>query len=139
GMRLADGTLWPIPITLDVTKAFAEPLQAGGKVALRDPEGVLLAVLTVGDVWEADRQEEAQKVFGTTDHAVRTQIWIAISVYLLVAIARKRLGIERDLYTILQILSVYAFEKAPLAQVLSSPDYTPENDDIRNQLSLFDL
>jgi len=60
-------------------------------------------------------------------------------VYLLVAIARKRLGIERDLYTILQILSVYAFEKAPLAQVLSGPDYTPEIGDIRNQLSLFDF
>jgi hypothetical protein len=70
---------------------------------------------------------------------VRTQIWIAIPVYLLVAIACKRLGIERDLYTILQILSVYAFEKAPLAQVLSSPDYTPEEGDFRNQLSLFDL
>jgi hypothetical protein len=77
--------------------------------------------------------------FGTSDNAVHTQIWIAISIYLLVAIARKRLGIERDLYTILQILSVHAFEKAPLAQVLSSPDYTPENDDVRNQLSLFDL
>ena len=77
--------------------------------------------------------------FGTSDNAVRTQIWIAISVYLLVAIARKRLGIERDLYTILQILSVHAFEKAPLAQVLSSPDYTPEIGHIRNQLSLFDL
>ncbi len=77
--------------------------------------------------------------FGTSDNAVHTQIWIAISVYLLVAIARERLGIERDLYTILQILSVHAFEKAPLAQVLSSPDYTPEIDDIRNQLSLFDL
>jgi hypothetical protein len=77
--------------------------------------------------------------FGTSDNAVRTQIWIAVSVYLLVAIARKRLGIERDLYTILQILSVYAFEKAPLAQVLSGPDYTPEIGDIRNQLSLFDF
>jgi hypothetical protein len=77
--------------------------------------------------------------FGTSDNAVRTQIWIAISVYLLVAIARKRLGIERDLYTILQILSVYAFEKAPLAQALSSPDYTLELADIHNQLSLFDF
>lgn len=77
--------------------------------------------------------------FGTSDNAVRTQIWIAISVYLLVAIARKRLRIERDLYTILQILSVHAFEKVPLLQLLSSPDYTPENGDSHNQLSLFDL
>jgi hypothetical protein len=80
------------------------------------------------------------KVFyGTSPNAVKTQIWIAISVYLLVAIARKRLGIDRDLYTILQILSVYAFEKAPLAQVLSASGYIPEDHDIRNQLSLFDL
>ena len=56
-----------------------------------------------------------------------------------VAIAKKRLGIERDLYTILQILSVYPFEKAPLAQVLSPGSFTPEDRDIRNQLSLFDL
>jgi IS4 transposase len=77
--------------------------------------------------------------YGTSPNAVKTQIWIAISVYLLVAIARKRLGIERDLYTILQILSVHTFEKIPLAQVLSGGDYTSKDSDIRNQLSLFDL
>jgi len=77
--------------------------------------------------------------YGTSANAVKTQIWIAMSVYLLVAIARKRLGIERDLYTILQILSVCALEKTPLAQVLSQGGYTLESGDIRNQLSLFDL
>ncbi|MEX0601346.1 MAG: IS4 family transposase, partial [Rhodothermales bacterium] len=77
--------------------------------------------------------------FGTSVNAVKTQIWVAISTYLLVAIARKRLGIERDLYTILQILSVYPFEKMPLAQVLLTGDYTHKDGDIRNQLSLFDL
>lgn len=77
--------------------------------------------------------------YGTSANAVRIQIWIAISVYVLVAIARKRLGIERDLYTILQILSVYAFEKAPLAQVLSAEPYTLKDADIRNQLELFNL
>jgi len=77
--------------------------------------------------------------FGTSDNAVHAHIWSAISICLLVAIARKRLGIERDLYAILQILSVHPSEEAPLAQVLSSPDYTPENDGIRNQFSLFDL
>jgi hypothetical protein len=77
--------------------------------------------------------------FGTSVNAVKTQIWVAISAYLLVAIARKRLGIERDLYTILQILSVSAFEKAPLAQVLSGGDYTSVDGDIRNQLLLFDF
>jgi hypothetical protein len=70
---------------------------------------------------------------------VKVQIWVAISVYLLVAIARKRLGIDRDLYTILQILSVHPFEKTPLAQLFSVERYTPEDRDIRNQLSLFDL
>jgi hypothetical protein len=77
--------------------------------------------------------------FGTSPNAVKTQIWIAISTYLLLAIARKRLGIERDFYTILQILSVYAFEKTPLAQVLSHGDYIFKDGDIRNQLELFDL
>jgi sulfate adenylyltransferase len=67
GMRLADGTLWPIPINLDVTRAFAETLEPGSPVTLRDPEGVLLAVLTVGDIWEPDRGEEAEKVYGTKD------------------------------------------------------------------------
>lgn len=58
---------------------------------------------------------------------------------MLVAIVRKRLAIERDLYTLLQILSVYAFEKAPLAQVLAAPGYTREDAHIHNQLPLFDL
>ncbi len=80
-----------------------------------------------------------KRFFGTSANAVRTQIWIAISVYVLVAIVRKRLRIERELYTILQILSVYAFEKAPLAQVLTRSAYTPEVPSDRNQLSLFNL
>jgi sulfate adenylyltransferase len=66
GMRLADGTLWPMPITLDVTEAFADGLESGGTIALRDPEGVMLAALTVSDVWTPDRQHEAQEVFDTT-------------------------------------------------------------------------
>ncbi|MFC1575183.1 bifunctional sulfate adenylyltransferase/adenylylsulfate kinase [Gemmatimonadota bacterium] len=66
-MRLADGTLWPIPVVLDLTEEFAETLTEGQQVALRDPEGVLLAVLEVGDVWEPDREEEARKVYGTTN------------------------------------------------------------------------
>lgn len=66
-MRLSDGTLWPIPITLNVTAALAETLGEGQPLALRDGEGVLLAVLEVGDVWEPDLQEEAEKVFGTTN------------------------------------------------------------------------
>ena len=66
-MRLADGTLWPIPITLNVSRELAEQLSDGERLALRDPEGVMLAVLTVEDVWEVDRQAEAQSVYATTD------------------------------------------------------------------------
>jgi sulfate adenylyltransferase len=66
-MRLESGVLWPIPITLDVTETFAEDLQAGETLALRDEEGVLIATLEVSDVWTPDRESEALRVFGTTD------------------------------------------------------------------------
>lgn len=65
-MRLADGTLWPIPITLDVSEEFARSIKPGGKVALRDPEGVMLAVLHVEEVWQPDLCVEAESVYGTT-------------------------------------------------------------------------
>jgi sulfate adenylyltransferase len=69
-MRLANGTLWPMPITLDVTEEFAKKLTPGSsKVALRDPEGVMLAVLNVEDVWQADRKAEADAVFASTSAA----------------------------------------------------------------------
>ena len=69
-MRLANGTLWPMPITLDVTEEFAKKLTVGSsKVALRDPEGVMLAVLNVEEVWQADRKAEAQAVFASTSAA----------------------------------------------------------------------
>jgi sulfate adenylyltransferase len=69
-MRLADGTLWPMPITLDVTEEFAKKLTPGtSKVALRDPEGVMLAVLNVEEVWQPDRKAEAQAVFASTSAA----------------------------------------------------------------------
>jgi sulfate adenylyltransferase len=65
-MRLVDGTLWPIPVMLDVDEPTAASLGAGSTLALRDSEGVMLAALHVTDVWQADREEEAQRVFGTT-------------------------------------------------------------------------
>ena len=69
-MRLASGILWPIPITLDVTEEFAKSLKPGSsKVALRDPEGVMLAVLQVEDVWQPDRKTEAEVVFKSTSGA----------------------------------------------------------------------
>jgi len=64
-MRLEDGTIWPMPITLDVSESFAKGLSAGDIVALRDPEGVMLAALRVEDVWTPDKKKEAAHVFGT--------------------------------------------------------------------------
>jgi sulfate adenylyltransferase len=68
-MRLSDGTLWPIPVTLDVPDELATQVGPGASVALRDPEGVMLAALHVGEVYRPDRRAEAQGVFGTTDPA----------------------------------------------------------------------
>jgi sulfate adenylyltransferase len=66
-MRLKSGVIWPMPITLDVTEEFAKKLTPGtSKIALRDPEGVMLAVLNVDEVWQSDRNAEAKSVFGTT-------------------------------------------------------------------------
>lgn len=66
-MRLADGTLWPMPVMLDVERGFAESLQQGQEIALRDAEGLLLAILKFEESWEIDHRREAQAVFGTTD------------------------------------------------------------------------
>jgi sulfate adenylyltransferase len=69
-MRLTDGTLWPMPITLDVSEDFARKLTAGSsKIALRDPEGVMLAMLHVEEVWQPDRKAEAKAVFNSTSSA----------------------------------------------------------------------
>lgn len=68
-MRLADGSLWPIPITLDVSEAFAEKVAPGQDVALRDQEGVILAILSISDKWVPDKAVEAEKVFGADDLA----------------------------------------------------------------------
>jgi len=76
--------------------------------------------------------------YGTSPNAVKTQIWIAITTYLLVAILKKELGLEHDLYTILQVLSVSLFEKTPLLQAFSGPYSITESDPFANQLSLFD-
>lgn len=77
--------------------------------------------------------------FGTSENAVKLQIWIAVSVYVLVAIVRKRFGLEASLYQILQILSVTLFEKVPLLQALQTTDSRTELPDYDNQLILFDL
>jgi len=66
-MRLADGNLWPIPITLDVNDAFVGGLKKGERIALRDREGFALAILTISDIWQPDLKKEAEAVYGTTD------------------------------------------------------------------------
>src|ERR671910_874320 len=68
-MRLADGTLWPIPVTLDVPRKFVDGLRPGQRIGLRDPEGFLIAAMSVDSIWEPDRLREAEAVFGPTDEA----------------------------------------------------------------------
>ena len=68
-MRLADGTLWPMPITLDVSEAFADTIETGKDIALRDQEGVILAILSISDKWVPNKAREAEKVFGADDIA----------------------------------------------------------------------
>lgn len=76
--------------------------------------------------------------YGTTENAVKVQIWIAISVYVLVAIIKKRLNLDMNLYTILQVLSITVFEKTPLYQVLNITSYNNINEQNDKQLKLFD-
>jgi transposase len=79
------------------------------------------------------------KFYGVSENAVKTQIWIAVSVYVLVAIARKRLGLESSLFQILQIFSVTIFEKVPILQLIEAFNSQSELLDNSNQLILFDL
>jgi transposase len=75
--------------------------------------------------------------YGTTDNAVKAQIWIAVSVYVLVAIIKKRLRLDMSLYTILQILSVNAFERTSLLQILTDKHYKTQTAEYHKQLTLF--
>ena len=77
--------------------------------------------------------------FGTSQNAVKTQIWIAVSVYVLVAIVRQRLGLEESLYQILQVLSITLFEKTPILQALQATDSGTDLLDSGNQLNLWDF
>jgi hypothetical protein len=77
--------------------------------------------------------------YGTSENAVKTQIWIAVSIYVLVAIVKKELGSKLSLYTILQILSVTLFEKDPISQLLTEPNTVEVLSDPANQLSLFNF
>jgi len=112
----------------------------------------LLPALTIADLYKCRGQVELffkwikqhlriKAFYGTSENAVKTQIWIAISAYVLVAFIRKRLHLELNLYTILQILSVTLFEKAPLNQLFENFDYKICSDfkkPLYNHLNLFD-
>jgi Transposase DDE domain/Domain of unknown function (DUF4372) len=109
-----------------------------------------LPALTIAQIYKARWQVELffkwikqhlriKSFYGTSENAVKTQIWIAVSVYVLVAIVRKRLGLEISLYQILQILSVMLFEKTPILLALQPPDSQNDSLASANQLILFDL
>jgi len=109
-----------------------------------------LPALTIAQIykqrWQVElffkwiKQHLRMKAFyGTSENAVKTQIWIAVSVYVLVAIVRKRLGLEASLYQILQILSLTLFEKTPILRVLQPSDSENNLHDFSSQLILFDF
>ncbi len=110
----------------------------------------VLPALTIAQIYKSRWQVELffkwikqhlriKAFFGTSQNAVKTQIWIAVSVYVLVAIVRKRLGLEASLYQILQILSLTLFEKVPILQALQPSDFQDESDEDSNQLILFEF
>jgi len=109
----------------------------------------VLPAITIADLYRCRWQVELffkwikqhlriKAFYGTTENAVKTQIWISISVYVLVAIVKKALNLDQNLYTILQILSLTLFEKETLYQTLSNISYIKQEDHISNQLNLFD-
>ena len=130
------------------------------RVRLRDPEtgksvtlltnDFHLSASTIADLYRSRWQIELffkwikqhlriKAFYGTSENAVKTQIWIAVSVYVLVAIVKKRLKLEYDLYTLLQILSLSLFEKTELERALSKPDSGSTDELFRNQLQLFNF
>jgi hypothetical protein len=110
----------------------------------------MLPALTIAQIYKSRWQVELffkwikqhlriKAFYGTSENAVKTQIWVAVSVYVLVAIVRKRLDLEASLYQILQILSVTLFEKTPILQALQASDSQEELANPGNQLILFDF
>jgi hypothetical protein len=108
----------------------------------------LLPAITIADLYRCRWQVELffkwikqhlriKAFYGTTENAVKTQIWIAISVYVLVAIVKKTLKLDQSLYTILQVLSLTLFEKTPISQALSKANHINQETPFNNQLNLF--
>jgi hypothetical protein len=142
---------------IDSAKAYPDPLR---RVSYFDAEtnqrltfltnNFVLPALTIAQIYKCRWQVELffkwikqhlriKAFYGTSENAVKTQIWIAVSVYVLVAILRKRLGLEASLYQILQVLSVTLFEKTPILRALQASDSESDLPDVANQLILFDF
>jgi DDE family transposase/uncharacterized protein DUF4372 len=142
---------------IDSAKAYPDPLRRVSylDVATRKrfkflTNNFTLPALTIAQIYKCRWQVELffkwikqhlriKAFYGTSENAVKTQIWIAVSIYVLVAIVRKRLELELSLYQILQILSVSLFEKTPILQALQEAAYENDLPDPGNQLILFDF
>jgi hypothetical protein len=143
--------------TLRATQAYPDPLR---RITFVDQQtnqrfqfltnNFVLPALTIAQIYKLRWQIELffkwikqhlriKAFYGTSENAVKTQIWIAICVYVSVAILRKQLGLETTLYQILQILSVTLFEKTPILQVLQAFDSQLESTSTANQLILFEF
>jgi len=139
------------------SKAYPDPLR---RIRYYDEENdrslvfltnnLQLPAITIAELYQSRWQIELffkwikqhlriKSFYGISPNAVKSQIWIAISVYLLVAILKKELGINRTLYEILQVLSLTQFEKTPINQVFENQIYKTETPPNHNQLTLFDL
>jgi len=142
---------------IDSAKAYPEALR---RVSYLDMEtrkrfkfltnNFTLPALTIAQIYKCRWQVELffkwikqhlriKAFYGVSENAVKTQIWVAVSVYVLVAIARKQLRLEASLYQILQILSVTLFEKTPILRALQPSDSMEDLGDFANQLNLFTL
>lgn len=136
-------------------KGYEDPLR---RIRFKDPEtnktlvfltnNFTLPALTITELYRCRWQVELffkwikqhlriQKFYGTSENAVKTQIWTAVSVYVLVAIIKKRLKLNASLYTLLQVFSVTLFEKIPLNTVFLEHSKLAEEDMFHNQLNLF--
>lgn len=143
--------------TIESTKAYPDPLRRISYLDLETKKRLkfltnnfLLPALTIAQIYKCRWQVELffkwikthlriKAFYGTSENAVKTQIWIAVSIYVLVAIVRKRLGLEMSLYQILQILSIALLEKMPILSLLEAFDSRSDLPDHANQLILFDF
>jgi IS4 transposase len=142
---------------IDSVKAYPEQLRRVSYLDVKTGKrfkfltnNFTLPALTIAQIYKSRWQVELffkwikqhlriKAFYGTSENAVKTQIWIAVSVYVLVAIVRKRVGLDASLYQILQILSLTLFEKTPILQALQASDSQEESLDPVNQLILFEF